>query len=154
MVEEGAPKNAWFALLKRPHIQAGLALVALLFFVVLGLVMRAGGGEPGSNWGYQSAATSMMLFGVGNALMSLGAKNVGAYWMRSFLSYILLVGIGLLVAWLYSGLWITEAGSYRWIYMVLTFGYLVLLSIVSMMRGIVQFAEREEWSQPRQRDRE
>jgi len=34
----------------------------------------------------------------------------------------------------------------------LTVGYLVILSIVSAMKNIVNFAEREEWNEPRQRD--
>ncbi len=152
MAAEGVVRADWFRKLRQPPVQALVAAGFLVIFVLFGGVMRASGGEVSLLWGYQAAATASMLYGVGNALMSLSARNVGKYWSTSFLTYIVLTALGILAAWAYSGLWITEAGSYRWIYMVLTFGYLVLLSIVSMMRGIVHFAEREEWSQPRQRD--
>lgn len=37
--------------------------------------------------------------------------------------------------------------------MVVTFGYLVFLSIVGFIKRIVEFAQREEWNQPRPRNR-
>lgn len=39
--------------------------------------------------------------------------------------------------------------TYRWIYIVVTFGFLVFLSMVNFMKKIVEFAEKEEWNQPR-----
>lgn len=71
------------------------------------------------------------------------------YWTRSILGYIALAGIGALLAWGFSSLSINDAGSYRWIYIVLTFGYLFFLSMIGFMRKIVDFAQREEWNQPR-----
>lgn len=149
---EGPVREDWFRKLKHPPTQAALAAVVMVVFVGFGLLMSLAGSDLSERWGYQSAATALMIFGVGNALMSLAADNVGKYWSKSFVAYVLLAGLGLLLAWGSSGIWITDAGSYRFIYLVLTFGYLVLLSITSMMRGIVNFAEREEWSQPRRRD--
>ena len=43
----------------------------------------------------------------------------------------------------------SEAGSYRWIYIVVAIGYLVFLSLMAMLRKIVEFAQREEWNHPR-----
>lgn len=145
-------REDWFARLRQPQTQVLLAGAILVAFVGFGFLMDLAGSPLSERWGYQSAATSLMIFGVGNALMSLAAPDVAKYWSRSFLGYALLAALGLLLAWGASGVWITEAGSYRFIYIALTFGYLVLLSITSMMRGIVNFAEREEWSQPRSRD--
>ena len=71
------------------------------------------------------------------------------YWGRSIYSFMgLALGSGL-TAYLFSSLTISEAGSYRWIYVVLTVGYLVFLSIVTFMRRIVEFAQKEEWNHPR-----
>jgi hypothetical protein len=64
----------------------------------------------------------------------------------------LALGNGLL-AWGFSSLTISEAGSYRWIYVVVTIGYLVFLSLIGVVRIIVEFAQREEWNQPRRRNR-
>ena len=145
-------REDWFSRLKDPRTQAVLAAGVMVVFVGLGLLSSLAGSGPPERWGYQSAATALMIFGVGNALMSLAAENVARYWSVSFVAFALLAALGLLLAWGSSGIWIAEAGSYRFIFLVLTFGYLVLLSITSMMRGIVNFAEREEWSQPRRRD--
>ena len=149
---EGPVREDWFTRLRQPPAQAVLAAGLMVVFIGFGFATSLSGGEMNERWGYQSAATALLLFGVGNALMSLGAVDVLKYWRRSFVSYVLLGALGIGLAYAYSGLWITEAGFYRFIFMVLTFGYLVLLSIASMMRGIVNFAEREEWSQPRSRD--
>jgi len=138
--------------LQRPPFQAAIGLVVLALFLLFGGALSWANDGSDGRWGYQSAATALMLYGVGNALLSLGTKAVGKYWSISIACYAALAAVAIVFARLYSGYWIDDAGSYRWIFLVLTFGYLVLLSIVSMMRGIVSFAEREEWSQPRQRD--
>ena len=151
MTQAATTKN-WFSKLKQPPYQAAIGLIFMLFFLAFGGVISVGKGEISSNWGYQSAATGLMLYGVGNALVSITAEDVSKYWISSFISYAVLGGIALLVGWGFSGIALNDAGSYRWIFIVLTFAYLVMLSIISMMRGIVRFAEREEWSQPRERD--
>ena len=151
---EHLPREPWTVLLRRPPYQAGAAAAVMLTFLLLGLGSSLSGAELGPRFGYQIAATALLMFGLGNALLSLGAKSINKYWSSSFVSFLLLAGLGLIVAKVLSGLWISEGGSYKWIYMVLTFGYLVVLSIMSAIRGIVNFAEDEEWSQPRSRDRE
>ena len=153
-MKEAAPQADWFQKLRRPYIQAAVGIGIVLFFVIFGALFSLAGGELSERWGYQAAATGMLLYGVGNALLSLSADNVNRYWLISMACYVALVGVAVLIAWGYSGHWLTDdaAGSYKWIFIVLTFGYLVLLSIVSMMRNIVNFAEREEWTEPRRRD--
>jgi len=153
-MKEAAPTDDWFQSLKKPHVQAGLGVAVIVLFMLTGLLYAGAGGELSERWGFQAAGTGMLLFGIGNALMSLGADNINKYWMTSFGCYAGVAGIGLLLAWVQTGNWITDpgAGSYKWIFLVLTFGYLVILSIVSAMKNIVNFAEREEWTQPRKRD--
>ena len=131
--------------------QAALAAAVMLAFVGLDALISLSGEGLGERWAYQAVATSLMLYAVANALLSLQAESINRYWTASILSYGVLAAVGIGLAFLYSGLWITEAGSYRWIFMVLTFGYGVLLSIVALMKGIVSFAEREEWTEPRKR---
>jgi hypothetical protein len=153
-MKEAAPTDDWFQALKKPHIQAGLGISVILLFLLAGAAFSGAGGESSERWGFQAAATGMLLFGMGNALMSLSADNINKYWLTSFACYAGVVGVGILLAKLQTGFWINEAGagSYKWIFLVLTVGYLVILSIVSAMKNIVNFAEREEWNEPRQRD--
>ena len=150
---EQLPPDPWLQRIRRPRFQALVAAGIMLVFLLFGGVSTMTGAGVGDRFGYQIAATALLLFGVANALFSLGSVNINKYWSESFVSYLLLAGLGLLVARVLTGLWIGEAGSYKWIYTVLTFGYLVILSIMSAIRGIVNFAEKEEWSQPRERNR-
>lgn len=48
------------------------------------------------------------------------------------------------MAWLTSGIAIGQAGSYKFIYLVVSVGFLVFLSLINMVKKIVNFAEREE----------
>ncbi len=100
-------------------------------------------------WSIASAFT--LFFAVMNSLLSLRADNFAQYWQASMYSYIgLALGTGLL-AWGFSGIPIGAAGSYKWIYIVVSIGFLVFLSMVNFMKIIVNFAEKEEWNQPRRR---
>ncbi|MGK0452465.1 MAG: hypothetical protein ACJAXE_003142, partial [Neolewinella sp.] len=42
---------------------------------------------------------------------------------------------------------------YKWIYFVVTFGYLVFLSMIAFMKKIVEFAQKEEWNRPKLRQK-
>lgn len=90
------------------------------------------------------AAAFTLLFGVINSVLSLGAKDQNKYWGSSILSYMGVLVVGGLIAWLFSGQSIHEAKSFRWIYIVFTFGYLLFLSVVRAMRKIVQIAQEQD----------
>lgn len=99
-----------------------------------------------------SIATAFMLFfALMNSLLSLRADSFAKYWQASMYSYMALaLGTGL-IAWGFSGIPIGEAGSYKWIYLVVSFGFLVFLSMINFVKIIVKYAEREEWNQPRRK---
>ncbi len=149
--DEGVLRESWFLRLRNPYLQAIVAAAFMLVVILIGGLTLFSGGELSERWAYQTLTTALMIFAVSNALMSLAAPNIGKYWTGSMLSYAALAGLAVLGARLLSGFWIAEAGSYRWIFMVVTFGYGVFLSIMAAIRGIVNFAEGEEWSQPRKR---
>ena len=48
------------------------------------------------------------------------------------------------MSWAFSGLTIDEAGSFRWLYVVFTMGYIILLAIVRSMRRIVAMAQKQD----------
>ena len=133
-----------------PISQALLTLGAILA-VILGakLVNLLGIIDVPQRFPWMTAASFMLFFAMLNAVFSLSSKDMMKYWGQSVYSYLGLALISGLVAYLFSSLSIDEAGSYRWIYLVLTFGYLVFLSIMSLMRKIVDFAQKEEWNHPR-----
>jgi hypothetical protein len=92
------------------------------------------------------AAAFMLLFALLNSVLSLNAVSFAKYWGASMYSYLLVAGANGLAAWGFSGIPLQEAGTYRAIFIVVTFGFLVFLSLVNFIKQIVQFAEREEWN--------
>lgn len=137
-----------------PLYQAGGALAAVLLFDIIGSAVTAGGDELVANrWPWLTAASFLLFFALFNAIMSATSQNLMKYWGRSIYSFMgLAAGSGLL-AWAFSGVPIGEAGSYKWIFFVITFGYLVFLSMIAFMKKIVEFAQKEEWTKPRLKNR-
>ena len=133
-----------------PVYQAGIALGGVIVISILAKLLGLTGlVDVPKRFPWMSAASFMLLFAIFNSIFSLSSKVLMKYWARSFYSFMgLAVGAGLF-AYLLSSLTIDEAGSYRWIYIVVTIGYLVFMSMMAMLRKIVDFAQREEWNHPR-----
>lgn len=99
-------------------------------------------------------ATSFLLFfALANSLFSLRSDNFGKYWGKSMYSFLGLGALNALAAQFLSGISISEAGSYKSIYIVVAIGFLVFLSMLNFMKKIVTFAEKEEWNSPRMKNR-
>ena len=137
-----------------PVIQAAVILVCVLVVDIFGtIIVSANPGDEPSRFAWMSAASFMLFFALFNAVLSAASKNMLRYWMRSLYSFMGLAVAAGLLAWAFTGLTIYEAGSYMWIYLVVTVGYLVFLSMIAIIKNVVNFAQREEWSRPRPRDR-
>lgn len=133
-----------------PPVQAGLIFFLVLTVSLGGMALRpAGFVDIGPAFPWLAATSFLLFFAVFNAVGSLAVENLNKYWGQSMVSFLVLgAGCGLL-AWGLSTMTIDEAGSYRWIFFVVGFGYLVFLSLLGFMRAIVHFAQREEWNAPR-----
>ena len=134
-------------------LAAGVFGAHLVLVLCAKFVHWAGIIEVGQRFPWLSAAAFLLFFALFNSIFSLASKDAGKYWSRSIFSFMGLALANGFLAYLFSSLTIGEAGSYRWIYVVVTFGYLVFLSIVGFIKRIVEFAQREEWNQPRPRNR-
>ena len=137
--------------LKRPAIQAMIVFALFLSINILVYLFSLAGLDIEQRMPWTLAGTFILFFAILNSLMSLMTDNMDKYWTKSIFSYVALAGSVALLAWVFSSLSINEAGSYKWIYIVLTFGYLMFLSMIGLIRQIVEFAQREEWNQPRLR---
>jgi hypothetical protein len=127
-----------------------LAAVVLAFGLMLVWKLLASAGMPISpRFPWMAAGASMMVYALVTSIVSLSAKNTTWYWAKSVLGYIGVVVVTGFGAYLFSKLSIDEAGSFRWIFMVVTFGYLVFISVTNLMRKIVELAMREDWQSPR-----
>lgn len=142
--------KTFYGKLANPIVQAALCLSgALLIMLISKFLQYADITEASARFPWMTAASFLLFFAMANSVISLISVNRAQYWGRSVYSFAgLALSTGLL-AWLFSSLSISEAGSYRWIFFVLTLGYLVFLSIMNMARRIVEFAQKEEWNHPR-----
>ncbi|MBL0099769.1 MAG: hypothetical protein IPP49_06695 [Saprospiraceae bacterium] len=84
------------------------------------------------------------VFALCNSILSFSATNNNKYWLHSIISFAILLVVGGLIAWASSGVSIYEAGSVRWLYFVMTFGYLVFLSIVNLIKFLLQLVQKED----------
>lgn len=98
---------------------------------------------------WTTSGTFLLFFIIINVLLSLTNHKRNNYWTHSMLSFAGLTVVAFLLASLFSKLSMNEAGSYRWIFTVISVGYLVLMVIIGLMRRIVEYAMREDWNQPR-----
>ncbi|MCC6462002.1 MAG: hypothetical protein IT260_16125 [Saprospiraceae bacterium] len=130
---------------------AGFFGISALCMALTWLLNLTGWYEVDQLFPWSVATAFLLLFAVFNSLMSLNADSFMQYWGRSIYSFLGLAFLNGVAAWLVSGVRLNDAQSYRWIYIVVTFGFLVFLTLVNLMKKIVQFAQREEWDQPRRR---
>jgi ABC-type transport system involved in multi-copper enzyme maturation permease subunit len=93
---------------------------------------------------WMMAGTVILFYALFSSVLSLSATDMNKYWTRSTAVYAALLIACSGLAYLFSAQTISEAGSFRWIFMVLTFGYLLFLSLVRFMRKIVHIAQQED----------
>lgn len=144
--------NSFFAKTYNPIIQAAITFAASVV-ITLGakLVNATGIIETSDRFPWMSAAAMMLCFALFNSVFSLSAPKLMKYWGKSIYCFMGLALVSGGFAWLISSIPIGEAGSYKWIFFVVAIGYLVFLSMMGFMKGIVEFAQREDWSHPRLR---
>lgn len=121
-------------------VSIGIPVVLLLFLVPTWIGIY----DLPRHFPWTISAAATLFFAVANSVLSLGAQDQNKYWSNSIMSYMAIVLISCGIAWLFSGLSIYEAKSFRWIYIVFTFGYLLFLCIIRAMRKIVQIAQKQD----------
>lgn len=139
------PNKSIFEYHVRPIYQA--AVVLAIIAVVCGIAkiaMMIGIFSPKIYFPYVVSFSFLLFYALGNCLLSFAHDNQTQYWTESILSYVGLAAAGAGISYLMSGLTISEAASFKWIFFVFTFGYVVLLTIMRSMRKIVKFAQRED----------
>ena len=129
----------------KPYIQAifvfGLAVFLILaerIFESLGLLAAA----PLFPWLISSGMS--LFYALMNSLLLLRTPNINTYFGISLASFVGLSVCTGLVAWFVSGVKVGDAETYKWIFVVVTFGYLVFLSMVQTMRRVADYAQEED----------
>ncbi len=125
-----------------PFKQAGGIAAAVIFILLILKLSSSDSTNPTLFW--EVAASGLLFYAVMNSVLSIAFEDQNFYWFYSIISFaLLLLSCGGL-AFLCSGVTIDEAGSFRWIFLVFTMGYIILLAIVRTMKKIITIAQRED----------
>jgi len=128
-----------------PFIQAGYVLIGIVLFTLLFKIFNwIGMSEFQAHLPWSMSAAGLLFFGLFNSVMSLSFQNQNRYWLRSIMAFAGLMIIGGVFSYVLSGQTISEAKSFRWLYIVFTIGYLAFLTIVRLMRKIVLIAKKQD----------
>ena len=142
-------QSSFLARAHNPILQAACALGLAIILMLVTQGLKLSNTTPVSGRAFWIiAGTAILSYSMLNSIISLSVGDMNQYWFRSTASYaVLMVSCGTL-AYLFSSMTINEAGTFRWIFIVLTFGYLLFLSIMRFMRKIVSIAQKEDekWS--------
>lgn len=142
--------DSFYAKAYNPIHQAAVIFGAMVTFIILSkLIKLTGLLSVSDKFPWMTTAAFLLLFAVANSIFALSTKKIEQYWNRSVGSFLVLVILSGGLAYLTSGIWIDDAGSYRWIYIVVSIGYVIFLSMMTFMKNIVEFAQKEEWNHPR-----
>jgi hypothetical protein len=128
-----------------PFLQAGVVLGVILIFTLATTLFGSLGiadTDEGTPW--LVACSMTFFFAIGNSILSLASDDQNTYWWQSILSYVLLALLGGAIAYLFSGATVGEVDSYKWLYVVFTFGHILFLTIVRSMKRIVNLAKKED----------
>jgi len=127
-----------------PFLQAGFVLALMIAFQLFGKIANLCGFEFEATFPWLVSCALLLFFALANAVLSLSANSPNTYWWKSILSYVVLAGTGILLATFFSGLTMYEAGAIKWLYFVISFGYLCFISIVNMMKTVVNIAIKQD----------
>jgi len=128
-----------------PFIQAAVIIAAIVVFILGGRLVALTGLvdiDQGTPW--LVACSFTLLYVIFNSVLSISAADQNRYWMQSIMTYVGVVVVGGVVAYLFSGATMDEVGAYKLIYMIFTLGYVILLGVVRSMRKIVMIAQKQD----------
>ncbi len=123
-------------------------LVVLVLLLVFDLASFASNqSSPSAKFGqniWTNAVAMILFYIIVNSLVSLASEKPIEYVRNSIYTFLGICIIGGLISWAISGQTIDEAGSFKWLFVVLSLGYLIFLSIISTMKFIVKLAQKQD----------
>ncbi len=122
------------------------ALVLLVGLVIMSLVRLFTNNSGDDSW--QStwivAGTFILFFAIVNSIFCLSATNQNHYFWQSLGVYTILVLTLLGFAILITGQRFGETESFKWMLVVISFCYLVIISIVRLIVQLINIAQKHE----------
>lgn len=118
--------------------------VGIVLMIMTELLPQSPRMERTNSMPWTVASAMLLFFALANSVLAFAVKDGNKYWMYSMMSYAILFITVSSIAYVVSGVGMDEAGSFRWIFLVFTFGYLILLSIVNLIRFFVALSKRSD----------
>ena len=111
------------------------------------------GVEVDQTFPWMVVAAFALLFAISSSVFVAFNADFNAFFFKAVLSYLGVILLLSLTAYFITGISIGDAGFYKWIIYVISFCFLVFLSLVNAVKRIVDYAQKEEWNQPNLRKR-
>jgi FtsH-binding integral membrane protein len=127
-----------------PIYQALMAFGGVLLFCILSSFFSMSNEKLTQQFPWMIAAAFMLVYALFNSVFWISAKNNSQYISQSVISYVGLAAASGLLAYAISGLKPSEAGSIKTIFIILTMGYVVFLAIMSTIKQLITFLNKEE----------
>jgi len=129
----------------KPFYQCGLAIsITFIIAVIVKLLINLNTFEDPGVIYWEFAFSILLCYMLLNSIFSLLSEERVIYFRDSIFAFMLTALICGVIAYFFSGLSFDEAGSFRWLYILFTFVYLVFLTIVNLMRKVMDYAQRQD----------
>ncbi len=119
-------------------LAAFIGAIKLIAIMVMPMISDS----PTACW--EVAFTFLLLFSLINSMLSLNSIDQNKYWFQSIVGFVLFAVLGGVVAWKVSGISIYDLESLKIMYLIFTFMYLILLTIIRTMRKIIELAQKHD----------
>jgi hypothetical protein len=119
-----------------------LITISFLFMLIFKLICMK---YEFPNIFYWQISTSFLFFyAVGSSLICLKADDINKYFINAIIAFGILALVASTLARQFSGIALEDAQSYSWIIKVVSFGFLVFLSIIGLIKRVEIFARNED----------
>ena len=127
-----------------PFIQAA-TILGLIIVVQLGIRLLL---DPQDEFGkmdyWITSSAFLLFFAIVCSVFSFSSPKPMVYYGQAISSFLVVALIGGVTASFFSGISLGEAGSFSWIYTVLAVIFVVFLTIVNLIRKIVEIAKKQD----------
>ncbi len=124
------------------YIAIGIVGISFLF-MLLGKMIGGEGFFKNPNFSWMTSSAFLLIFIVLTSALSLVAKDINSYWKKTIPLFLGVVAANSLFAYLFSGTWISEVGSFSSIYFILILAYVILQTFSRFIKKITDFAARD-----------
>jgi len=118
----------------------------ILYVLVVYVLQKTEAIDPNPTMYWEGSFTTLMIYIIFSSALSFSYPSKTKYFMSAIICFVVLMVTTGFLALYFSGQHIDVggAGSFRWMFMMLTFSYLVLLTIVNSMFKILEFVKKQD----------